>query len=125
MGDPVFTWERFEGGDDRVQARTRTAAGALGPITNLSATGGEAFAPQVASAAAGASVFTWLRFDAANGVDRVQARTMTAAGAFGGTQTLSVLGVDAETPQIAVAATTGAAVATWERGNVVQASRGP
>lgn len=122
-GDSVFTWERFDLGDDRVQARTRTAAGVFGSVTNLSAAGGEAFAQQVASAASGASVFTWLRFDGA--ADRVQARTMTAAGAFGSTQSLSAVGADGETPQIAVAATTGAAVAAWERIGVVQAARGP
>jgi hypothetical protein len=125
-GDSVFTWERFEGGNDRVQARTRSAAGVLGAITNLSAVGppgGDAFAPQVASADSGASAFTWLRFDGTN--DRVQERPMTAAGVFGGTTTIPTAAVDAETPQIAMAATNGKVVLTWELAGVIQASRGP
>lgn len=122
-GDAVFTWQRFEGDADRVQSRTRTAGGTLGAITNLSAAGGDAYAPQVASREDGAGVFVWLRFDGAN--DRVQARSMTAAGALGGVQTLSGAGADAQTPQVAIGASSGPAVATWERAGVVQASRGP
>jgi hypothetical protein len=121
-GDSVFAFERFEAPTDRIQARTRIG-GALSAITNLSATPGEAFAPQVASNDAGASALVWLRFDGTN--DRVQARPMTAAGAFGSTSDLSAAGADAETPQIAMASTTGTAAATWERNGVVQASRGP
>ena len=123
-GDSVFTWERFEANNDRVQARTRIA-GVLGGINNLSAVGGDAFAPQVASDADGDSVVTWVRFDAANGVDLVQALVINAAGGLGSVQTLSAAGADAETPQVAVAANTGAAVVTWERADVIQASRGP
>jgi hypothetical protein len=125
-GDSVFTWERFEGGNDRVQARTRSAAGVLGAITNLSALGppgGDAFAPQVASADSGASAFTWLRFDGTN--DRVQERPMTAAGVFGGTNPALSPAGDAETPQIAMAATTGKVIVTWELAGVIQASIGP
>jgi hypothetical protein len=69
------------------------------------------------------SALVWLRFDGTN--DRVQARPMTAAGAFGSTSDLSAAGADAETPQISMASTTGTAAATWERNGVVQASRGP
>ena len=122
-GDAVFTWQRFEGDADRAQARTRTAAGVLGAITNLSAAGDDAYAPRVASRDNGDSVFVWLRFDGAN--DRVQARSMTAAGAFGAVQTVSAAGADALTPEVAYGSTSGPAVATWERAGLVQASRGP
>ena len=122
-GDSVFTWQRFEGDSDRIQSRTRTAGGTLGAIRNLSAAGGDAYAPQVASRDDGASVFVWLRFDGAN--DRVEARSMTAGGSLGNIQTLSDAGADALTPQVAIGASSGPAVATWERADVVQASRGP
>jgi hypothetical protein len=122
-GDSVFTWQRFEGDADRVQARTRTAAGVLGAITNLSAAGEDAYAPRVASRDNGESVFVWLRFDGAN--DRVQARTMSAGGALGAVQTVSAAGADALTPQVAIGSSSGPAVATWELAGVVQASRGP
>jgi hypothetical protein len=123
-GDSVFTWERFDTNADRIQARTRIA-GVLGGITNLSQVGGEAFAPQVASDATGDSVVTWVRFDSVSGNDRVQAKPMTAAGAFQATQDLSPTGADAETPQVAMAADTGFAAVTWERAGVIQAARGP
>jgi hypothetical protein len=125
VNDSVFTWQRFETPDDRIQARTRIG-GILGNVTNLSATGGDAFAQQVASDDDGDSVFVWARFDAANAVDRVQARSMNAAGGLAATQTLSAAGPgDGKTPQVAMAPVTGSAVATWERAGVVQASRGP
>jgi hypothetical protein len=127
-GDSVFTWERVVSPDSRVQAKTRIG-GVVSGVTNLSAAGGEAFAPQVASADSGAAVLTWLRFDGTN--DRVQGRPMTAAGAFGTTTTLSAAGSDAQTPQVAIAATNGKAAATWELGGTptaagtVQAVTGP
>ena len=122
-GDAVFTWQRFEGDADRVQFRSRTAAGTLGAITNLSATGGDAYAPRVAVREDGSGVFAWLRFDGAN--DVVQARSLSAAGALGGVQNVSVTGADAVTPEVAIGSTSGPAVATWVRAGVVQASRGP
>jgi hypothetical protein len=122
-GDAVFTWQRFEGDADRIQARTRAADGTLGAIVNLSTAGQDAYAPQVASRDNGDRVFVWLRFDGTN--DRVEARTMSAAGALGAVQTVSAAGADAKTPQVAIGATSGPAVATWERAGVVQASRGP
>ena len=122
-GDSLLAWERFEGGFDRAQARTMNAAGALGAITNASTPGGDAGAPQVASASSGASVLTWTRFDGTN--DRVQARPVSAAGAFGSTSSPSAAGADAEAPQVAMAANSGAAVVTWTRAGAVQASRGP
>ena len=122
-GDSLLAWERFEGGNDRAQARTMNAAGAFGALTNASAPGGDAFGPQVASANSGASALTWVRFDGAN--DRVKARPVSAAGAFGSTSSLSAAGADAEAPQVAMAANTGAAVVTWTRAGAVQASRGP
>ena len=105
------------------QARTFSLAGALGPLTNLSGTGGDAFATRVASAASGASAFAWLRSDGT--ADRVQARTMTAAGAFGSVADLSAAGTDAEAPQIAMGANSASIVAVWERAGTIQVTRGP
>jgi len=122
-GDSVFTWEIFDANVDRIHARRMALGGGLSGIQQVSAVGGEAFAPQVARSAAGASIFTWLRFDGT--VDRVQARAMNVAGSLQATFDLSAAGVDAETPQVDMAATSGDAVATWERGGTVQASVGP
>jgi hypothetical protein len=122
-GDAVFTWQRFEVDADRVQFRIRTAGGALGAITNLSAAGGDAYAPRVAVREDGSGAFVWLRFDGTN--DVAQARSISAAGALGAVQTVSTAGADAVTPDVAIGTTSGPAVATWVRAGVVQASRGP
>ena len=122
-GDSVFAWEIFDGLDDRVQVRTLSSAGALGPLTSISAPGGEAFAQQVDSSSTGLSTFTWLRFDGTN--DIVQARRISPAGAVGGTFTLAAVGVDAQTPQVAVASDTATAAVVWERGGIIQVSTGP
>lgn len=122
-GDSVFAWETFDTNVDRILARRMALGGGLTGIQQVSALGGEAFAPQVARDAAGASVFTWLRFDGV--ADRVQARAMNAAGSLQPVVDLSPPGVDGETPQIDMAAATGLAAATWERGGTVQASVGP
>jgi hypothetical protein len=120
-GDSVFTWE-INATNDRIQTRSLSSAGTLGAVRNVT-TSNESLAPQVASADSGASVFTWLRFDGA--FDRAQVRTMNAAGTLAATVDLSAAGADAESPQVAIAATTGDVAATWERSGVVQASTGP
>ena len=122
-GDSVFAWETFDASVDRILARRMTLGGTFAGIQQVSAVGGEAFVPQVASAASGASVFTWLRFDGT--ADRVQARAMNAAGSLQATFDLSAAGVNGETPQVAMAATTGLAAAVWERAGVIQAAIGP
>ena len=86
-GDAVFTWRRSDGTDYRVQARMRSAAGALSAVQTLSASGQSAVTPQVAIDPDGDAVFTWWRSDGAN--LRVQARARSAAGALSGVQTLS------------------------------------
>jgi hypothetical protein len=98
----------------------------LGAIVNVSASTGEAYAPQVATDANGAGVITWARLDPVSGFDRIQARTITSAGALGGTTSdLSAVGADASAPQVSVASTNGAAVVTWERAGGAQVSKGP
>ncbi len=111
-GDAVFTWERSDGTNQRIQARARSAAGVLGAIENLSGPGENASVPQVAVDADGDAVFTWERSDGTN--QRIQARARSAIGALSGVQTLSVAGQDAEAPQVAVDAD-GDAVFVWER----------
>jgi hypothetical protein len=61
-GDAVFTWERFDGTNWRVQARARSAAGVLSPVQTLSAAGQPTRRPQVAVNDVGDAVFAWERF---------------------------------------------------------------
>ena len=111
-GDAVFTWQRFDGTHNRIQARTRSAAGVLGAVQTLSPPGENASDPQVAVEADGDAVFTWTRFDGTS--DRIQARARSAAGTLSAVQTLSDPGHNASEPQVAVDAE-GDAVFTWVR----------
>jgi uncharacterized protein GlcG (DUF336 family) len=112
-GDAVFTWERYDGANWRIQARARSAAGILSGVQILSEAGQNAQGPRVAVDAGGDAVFTWQRSDGTN--VRIQARTRSATGALSRpVRTLSSAGQDAKTPQVAVN-TTGDAVATWRR----------
>jgi hypothetical protein len=111
-GDAVFTWTRFDGTNYRIQARARSAAGALSPIQNLSATGQDAFDPQVAVGGAGNAIFTWDRFDGTN--SRIQARRRSAGGVLGPVENLSAAGQNAAYPQVAVDGN-GNAIFTWAR----------
>jgi hypothetical protein len=111
-GDAVVVWHRFDGTNWRVQARRRSAAGALSAVQSLSDPGQDAFEPQVAVDADGDAVVVWRRFDGANW--RVQARRRSATGALSAVQTLSDPGQDAFEPQVAVDAD-GDAVVVWRR----------
>jgi hypothetical protein len=71
-GDAVFIWRRFNGTNFRAQARARSAAGALGPVQDLSAAGQDASNPRVAVDDDGDAVFAWQRSDGTN--LRIQAR---------------------------------------------------
>jgi hypothetical protein len=70
-GDAVFAWRRSDGANYLVEARSRSAAGALRPFTVLSDPGQQAFSPQAAVDGGGDAAVAWTRFDGAN--YRVQA----------------------------------------------------
>jgi hypothetical protein len=126
-GDAVFAWQRFDGANLRVQARARSAAGALSPVQDLSAVGQDAAQPRVGVDTGGDAVFAWRRADHP-GVDVIQAREQTAAGALFAVQTLSDAERNASSPQVAVGAG-GDAASTWTRFDGanwrVQAAIGP
>ena len=110
-GRSVVGWHRSDGVTDRVETRTRSAAGALGATQILSTAGQPAVQNQVAIDANGKGVHVWLRSNVA------EARTITAAGVLGPVVTLSGFGADA--PQVAVDAA-GNAVFVWEQSGVIQ-----
>ncbi len=120
-GDGVTTvvwsrWDRYNGGDWIVQARTRPAGSdTFGAAVDLSAPGQNAHSPQVAVAADGATTVVWTRNNGSNSI--VQARTRPAgSGTFGGVVDLSATGQDAESLQVAVAGD-GATTVVWSRSN--------
>ena len=105
-GDAVAVWSNSE---NRVRARTISAAGVLGPVPTLSAAGQSVAYPQIASDADGDAVAVWRGWDAGSDY-RIQARQISAAGTLGAIETLS--GYVEEAPQIASDAD-GDAVAVW------------
>jgi hypothetical protein len=141
-GNAVFSWLFNDGttnsyycndayGCKRVQARARTAAGALSAVQTLSAGGRDADYPNVATDENGNAVFAWSRYDETTDCigdpdtqdpypcRRVQARARSAAGALTATQTLTPAGRNAFSPQLEVDQD-GDAVFVW-LGNGVQA----
>jgi hypothetical protein len=94
-------------------ARQISPNGVRGPVRQLSASGQDALAPQVAVAPGGTATVTWVRFDGSNFV--VQARRLLPGGTpEESTKVLSASGQDAAAPQVAVAAG-GAATVVWKR----------
>jgi uncharacterized protein (DUF2147 family) len=111
-GNAVFTWHRYDGSHDRVQARTLSAAGVLGAVRTLSDAGGQAYGSRLALDAAGNATIVWQRFDGSN--DRVQARTLSSVGTLGLVETLSAAGEPAYNADVA-ANDDGDAVFAWQR----------
>jgi hypothetical protein len=99
-GDSIVTWQRSDGTNTRVQARTRSAAGALGSVQNLSEPGQNASFPVVGVTPNGRSVFAWQRSDGTN--TRIQTRARNAAGVLSPVQTVSAAGQNASEPAIGV-----------------------
>ncbi len=119
-GATTVVWRRLEGLNVIVQASTRPA----GPSTfsaavDLSAAGRNAFDPQVAVAADGATTVVWRRDDGSNFI--VQASTRPAgsgSGTFGAAQDLSAAGRDTAAPEVAVAVD-GVTTVVWSSWNGV------
>jgi hypothetical protein len=126
-GNAVFAWQRPDGTTGcggfacyRVQARARTAAGALSATQTLSDPGRNADAPKVAVDQNGNAAFVWAGYDGTTGCggvpgcQRAQARVRSAAGALSAVQTLSAAGQHVLLPQVGVDQG-GNAVFAWQR----------
>jgi hypothetical protein len=122
-GTATAAWERFDGTNFLVQARRLSAAGTLGSVANLSASGHDAAEPQVAIAPDGAATFLWSRFDGSNWL--VQRRELAPGGSLGAAETLSLPGRSASDPALGWGSD-GTFAAAWRRfngaGDVVQAT---
>ena len=114
-GDFVVVWTRFESDgftttDWRIQIRTLSASGVLGPVETLSETSHPAFAPSMALTPNGSAVVVWQELNGATW--RIKARIQTASESLSLIQTLSPAGQDAFDPHVAVD-TNGNPVAVW------------
>ncbi len=115
-GATTITWRRFnDAGNWIIQARTRPAGSvAFLDAVNLSASGQNAFDPQVAVGPGGATTITWSRPNGA-GSSIIQAVTRPAGLAiFLDAVNLSESSRDAFLPQVAVGPD-GATTITWHR----------
>jgi hypothetical protein len=110
-GNAVLMWRRFDGTNLRMQARTRSASGALGAVQTLSPAGENSWWPIIAVNAAGDAVFGWLPFD--EPFNRLKIRVRSAAGVWSAVQTVSPAGVEAGWPAIAIDST-GRALIVWQ-----------
>jgi hypothetical protein len=117
-GDAVFAWRRSDGTNTRIQARERSAAGALSAVQTLSKGGQNAVLPQVAVDDAGDAVFAWAVIDSSG--SRIQARARAAGGALSAVQDVSDRGAGqfALGPQVAVDADADAVFA-WQRSDAL------
>ena len=86
-GDAVFAWLRSDGTTFRVQARSRSSAGVLGAVQDISPAGQDTSEPEVAIDPLGNAVVAWTGSDGASSV--VQARARSAAGALAPVQGIS------------------------------------
>ena len=109
-GNSLTVWTRSDGSNLRVQARVRAATGVLGSTASISQAGRDAFEPQVAFDPSGNALAVWTQLDGGNA--RVHAAFRPAGGSFGGDQTISPAGRDANQPQVSIDST-GKAVAVW------------
>ena len=109
-GDSVLAWQRSDGANQRIEARTMTETGALGPVMTLSAAGEDAIDPRVGVDDDGNGVIAWERYDGSDW--RVQVRPLSETSVLGATQTLSAAGNENADPDIAVDEA-GDAVIVW------------
>jgi len=125
-GDAVAVWRRSNGTNELIEAASRQAEGTWQAPVQLSATGQNAYGPQVAIDAQGDAVAVWGRSNGALTI--IQASSKPAGGAWETPVDLSVPGEEAIDPQVAVDPQ-GEAVAVWERSNgeneIVQAASRP
>ncbi|MEA2271779.1 MAG: hypothetical protein QOI98_487 [Solirubrobacteraceae bacterium] len=119
-GNAVFAWQRSDGSNTRIEARSLSSAGVLGPVQTLSDPGEDALYPRVAVFSNGNAIVTWQRFDGTRW--RVQAVVRGASGAVGTVDTLSNASLDAAEPDVAFDGKGNAVFVWWTSdGTIYQA----
>ena len=123
-GDPQVTvsstglatavWTRWNGSHDVIQSSTSQNGGAWSTPVDLSATGGDAFDPQVTVSSTGLVTAVWTRDNGSH--DIIQSSTSQSGGAWSTPVNLSASGEDSDVPQVTVSST-GLATAVWYRDN--------
>jgi glycosyl hydrolase family 26 len=111
-GTTTVVWSARSGAEFKVFARRISATGVRSATMQLSASGADALAPQVALAPDGTATVVWTRWDGTS--FRIQERRISAGGTPAeATRTLSASGQNAFDPQVDVA-TSGEATVVWK-----------
>lgn len=111
-GNALVVWRRSDGTNDRIEARTRSAAGVLGAVRLLSRAGSDAAQPQVAMDGHGNALVAWTRVDGAG--SRIEARLRKASGELG--PILTVAGSGSAVGALVVAMSpNGRTLVAWSR----------
>lgn len=113
-GNATVVWTRSNGSNDIIQTSSRPHNGSWSVPVDLSASGQDAFLPQLAVDLAKNVIVVWQRSNGLNSV--VQAATKGCDGSWSAPFDLSALGEDASEPQVKVGQT-GTIVAVWKRSN--------
>jgi hypothetical protein len=117
-GDAIIAWALTPDaggvlGPEHAQFRALSAAGALGPIENLTNVL-PAEAARVAMNARGKAIFAWRRYSQSTGRGAIEARSRSRAGVLGPIQRLPLAGTNTENPEVAINGR-GETVFTWVR----------
>jgi LPXTG-motif cell wall-anchored protein len=107
-------WTRWNGSHDVIQSSTSQNGGAWSTPVDLSATGGDAFDPQVTVSSTGLVTAVWTRDNGSH--DIIQSSTSQSGGAWSTPVNLSASGEDSDVPQVTVSST-GLVTAVWYRDN--------
>ncbi len=110
-GSAVAIWERFDGANTIIQARTLLFGGAWTSTVDLSSPGQDAAGPQVAVDSDGNAIAIWGTTVGANTL--IEARTLPFGGSWSPTIDVSGIGIDTINPQVAVDGI-GNAIAVWQ-----------
>jgi hypothetical protein len=111
-GKVIMAWQRSDGSSHQLRIGTRLATLELSPIETVAEVPADEadFAAQLATDPEGNAVVVWQ--ESVGSSWRINARTRSASGTLGATQTLSPAGQDAFEPRVAVDAS-GTALIVW------------
>jgi hypothetical protein len=118
-GNALAAWSRFDGSNYIVQVATLPFGGAWSSPLDLSAAGGNAFAPMIAMNASGDAIAVWTRFDGTNYIAQVS--SMPHAGSWSTATDLSASGFDVNNLAVTIDSG-GNAVALWDETDGTQSA---
>ncbi|HEX7058319.1 MAG TPA: PKD domain-containing protein [Solirubrobacterales bacterium] len=117
-GEATVVWAESDGVDQLIRAASGAPGGSFTSPVDLSASGQDAFTPDIAIAPGGDATAVWTRSNGSNFI--IQAATRPPGGVFSAPADLSAPGQDAFDPEVAMNAS-GAATVVWRRSDGLSA----